>query len=103
MISGIGLIISNYSLVNSFIKQYRLPQILAQRLIQEIRPFVLNDGQIPLHLQVLTTLNFYASGSYQLCVLYFYIFLAQHSKKLIHYFDLRSRNFIGVLVVMHLL
>lgn len=49
-----------------FIKQYRFPQILAFRLIDAIRPFVRNFGDISLEIQVLSVLNFCASGSYQM-------------------------------------
>lgn len=50
---------------NLFIKQYRFPQNLAFRLIDEIRPFVANVGDVPLEIQILSVLNFCASGSYQ--------------------------------------
>lgn len=53
-----------------FIKQYRFPQKLAFRLIDTIRPFARNLGEIPLELQVLSVLNFCGSGSYQLLVLF---------------------------------
>lgn len=49
-----------------FIKQYRFPQNIAFRLIDEIRPFVDNVGDVPLEIQVLAVLNFCASGSYQM-------------------------------------
>lgn len=49
-----------------FMKQYRLPQKIAFRLIDEIRPFAGNFGEITLEIQVLSLLNFCASGSYQL-------------------------------------
>lgn len=55
---------------NLFIKQYRFPQKLAFRLIDTIRPFAENLGEIPLELQVLSVLNFCASGSYQLLVIF---------------------------------
>lgn len=45
---------------------YRLPPRLAMQLINEIEPFVENIGDVPLHLQILVLLDFYASGSYQL-------------------------------------
>lgn len=48
--------------------RYRLPQILVHRLVEEIRPHSGELGQVPLHIQFLTVLNFYASGSYQVCV-----------------------------------
>lgn len=46
---------------------YRMPPYLVQKLISEISPFVADDNEIavPLHLRVLASLNFYASGSYQ--------------------------------------
>lgn len=50
---------------NLFIKQYRFPQNIAFRLIDTIRPFARNLGEIPLEIQVLSVLNFCASGSYQ--------------------------------------
>lgn len=46
---------------------YRIPPHLVQKLIRKISPFAKDDTEnaIPLHLKVLTALNFYASGSYQ--------------------------------------
>ena len=38
------------------------------QLIEEIRPFAQNIGLVPLHLQVLSVLNFYATGGYQMGV-----------------------------------
>lgn len=49
-----------------FIKQYRLPQTIAFRLIDVIRPFIDDIGEVPLYIQILSVLNFYASGSYQM-------------------------------------
>lgn len=48
-----------------FIKQYRFPQNIAFRLIDAIRPYARNLGDIPLEIQVVSVLNFCASGSYQ--------------------------------------
>lgn len=64
-----------------FISQYRLPQALALQLIDEIRPFAENNGDIPLEIQILVVLNFFASGSYQLCVLT----IGQANHFIIHY------------------
>lgn len=50
----------------TFIAQYRLPQRLVFELIDEIRGFVDNIGLVPLEIQILSVLNFLASGSYQL-------------------------------------
>lgn len=52
--------------LHRFIRNYRLPQRLARNLIEEIRPIAGNIGEIPLEFQLLSVLNFYASGSYQL-------------------------------------
>lgn len=52
-----------------FIALYRMPQYTAFHLIDEIRPFCGENGDIPLELQVLAVLNFLASGSYQMYVL----------------------------------
>lgn len=51
-----------------FCRAYRIPQNLVHLLIEEIRPFVRNRGLVPLHLQVLSVLNFYATGGYQMSV-----------------------------------
>lgn len=39
---------------NLFIKQYRFPQQIAFRLIDAIRPFARNLGDVPLEIQVLS-------------------------------------------------
>lgn len=49
----------------TFIRQYRFPQTIVHRLIDEIRPFVHNAGEVPIEIQILSVLNFMASGSYQ--------------------------------------
>lgn len=49
-----------------FTELYRFPIYLAIQLIEEIRPHYDDGiGKIPLHIKVLSALNFYASGSYQ--------------------------------------
>lgn len=56
---------------SSFIDNYRLPKSIVHQLIEDIKFFVpdtANTLSIPLHLQVLASLNFYASGSHQLRV-----------------------------------
>lgn len=59
----------NHSLIRlnfiRFIRTYRLPQPIALLLIGEIQPFAQNIGEIPLEIQILSVLNFYATGSYQ--------------------------------------
>lgn len=42
-----------------------ISQALARRLVEDIRPFAGNVGDVPLETQILSVLNFYASGSYQ--------------------------------------
>lgn len=49
-----------------FVALYRMPQCLAFKLIDEIRPFSFETGDIPLEIQVLAVLNVLASGSYQM-------------------------------------
>lgn len=51
---------------NLFIRQYRFPQNIAFKLIDTIRPYARDLGDIPLEIQVLSVLNFCASGSYQM-------------------------------------
>lgn len=51
---------------NSFIGLYRMPQRFVFDLIDEIRPFVDNVGAVPVEIQILSVLNFLASGSYQM-------------------------------------
>lgn len=53
--------------LSRFMERYRMPPHLAQKLIGEISPYVDDDNEqrIPLHLRVLSTLNFYAGGCYQ--------------------------------------
>ncbi|XP_055319316.1 putative nuclease HARBI1 [Sitodiplosis mosellana] len=53
---------------NLFCRAYRIPKLLVHQLIEEIRPFAQNIGLVPLHLQVLSVLNFYATGGYQMSV-----------------------------------
>lgn len=55
-----------FFLNSSFVKQYRMTQRIAFELIDEIRPFADPLGTIPIEIQVLSVLNFFASGSYQL-------------------------------------
>lgn len=50
----------------SFIALYRMPQRLVFDLVDEIRPFAVNIGTIPIEIQILSVLNFLASGSYQM-------------------------------------
>lgn len=49
-----------------FCRSYRIPKLLVHKLIDEIRPFAHNIGLVPLHLQILSVLNFYATGGYQM-------------------------------------
>lgn len=49
-----------------FCRAYRLPKLLVHQLIEEIRPLARNNGSVPLHLQTLSVLNFYATGGYQM-------------------------------------
>lgn len=51
----------------SFMERYRMPPVLVQKLIGELSPFLPDDSDIniPLHLRVLATLNFFARGCYQ--------------------------------------
>lgn len=61
-------ITSEFTLIfftNRFIRSYRLPPALALLFIDEIRPFVNNIGEVPFEIQILSVLNFYATGSYQ--------------------------------------
>lgn len=49
----------------TFIGLYRMPQRFVFDLVDEIRPFVDNIGYVPIEIQILSVLNFLASGSYQ--------------------------------------
>lgn len=49
-----------------FCRAYRMPKFLVNQLIEKIRPFARGIGSVPLHLQVLSVLNFYATGGYQM-------------------------------------
>lgn len=42
-----------------------MPQHLFFQLVNEIRPFARNTGEIPLEIQILPVMDFLASGSYQ--------------------------------------
>lgn len=57
---------------NLFIKQYRFPPTIALRLIDTIRPFAGDLGDISLEIQLLSVLNFCASGSYQMYLIIYY-------------------------------
>ncbi|XP_031328239.1 putative nuclease HARBI1 [Photinus pyralis] len=48
-----------------FKQMFRLDKVSVMGLIEEIGPHYQNTGSIPLHLKVLTTLNFVATGSFQ--------------------------------------
>uniref|UniRef100_A0A1B0DHJ9 Nuclease HARBI1 n=1 Tax=Phlebotomus papatasi TaxID=29031 RepID=A0A1B0DHJ9_PHLPP len=52
-----------------FMEMYRLPPLLAKKFIEEIEEYATDnyedERKIPLHLEVLSLLNFLASGSYQ--------------------------------------
>lgn len=57
-----------FDLFIRFIDMYRMPKTLARLLIEEISEFVdlsENPNKIPLHLEVLATLNFLGCGSFQ--------------------------------------
>lgn len=45
-----------------------MPQRLVFNLIEQIRPFANPTGEIVLEIQILSVLNFLASGSYQVYV-----------------------------------
>ncbi|KAE8742320.1 hypothetical protein FOCC_FOCC012120 [Frankliniella occidentalis] len=51
-----------------FRQHYRLPKILARRLIDELEPYMRQPQRasaIPVHLKVLCTLHFFANGNFQ--------------------------------------